>query len=115
MRKLAGKKNKTSLTDSSDVLLCDWRRLVFLVDLFLSFFGGFGWFGVVVAGFVIGSLLSLGGSGGVSLLCFVDESFAAGLRGGLAGLEAVNAAFGVDNLFFASEEWMRFTRNVDFD
>ena len=26
--------------------------------------------------------------------------------GGLAGLKAVDAAFGVDNLFFASEEWM---------
>lgn len=54
------------------------------------------------------------GAGGGFFLGFVGEFFFAGLGGGKFGLEAVDAAFGVDDFFFAGEEWVRGATDVDF-
>lgn len=52
--------------------------------------------------------------GNSSFLGFVCKSLAAFFGSSSASFEAVDAAFGVDNLFFTGEEWVRSARNVHF-
>ena len=52
---------------------------------------------------------------GSSFLGLVGKLLLAGFAGGSTVLEAVDTTFGVDDLLFTGEEWVRGTRDVHFN